>query len=65
MSDTSGGTFVAVQDGNGNDLSIAVTASKFIPINNLAVTAGVRFIKIISNASEAAQRSIKLVTRAV
>ncbi len=65
MADASGGTFIAVQDGSGSDVSIAVAASKYIPINNLAVTAGLRFIKIVSNGTEAAQRSIKLVTRAV
>ncbi len=65
MSDTSSGTFVAVQDGNGNDLSLAIAVNKFIPINNLAVSAGLRFIKIVSGSSEGAQRVIKLVTRAV
>ena len=65
MSDDTGGTFVTVQDGAGADLSFAVAASKYIPIPSLALTTGLRYIKIVSNASEGAQRTIKLVTRQV
>lgn len=57
------GTYVTVQDGDGADLSLAVAASKYIPINNLALTAGLRFIKLVSNASEDAERTITLVQR--
>jgi hypothetical protein len=65
MSDANGGTFVTAQDGSGSDLSLTVAVNKYIPINNLALTAGLRFVKVVSNASEGAQRVIKLVTRAV
>ena len=60
-----GGTYVTVQDGAGNDLSLTVTLSRYIPINNLAITAGLRFIQVVSNASEAATRAITLATRPV
>ena len=65
MSDDDTGTFVAVQDGEGSDLSLPVSASKFVPLTNFALIAGLRFIKLVSNSSEAAERTIKLVTRAV
>lgn len=65
MSNSISGTFVTVQDGDGADLSIGIAASKYVPLNNLALAAGLRFIKLVSNASEAAQRTITLVTRAV
>ena len=58
------GTFLPIQDGaGGGDLSIAVAASKYIPITSLALFAGVRFIQIVSNATEGADRSIQLATR--
>ena len=65
MTNVSGGTYVAVQDGTGVSLSVAVTAGVYVPITNLAVTAGLRFVKVVSNASEGAARSIILVTRPV
>jgi hypothetical protein len=57
------GAFVTVQDGDGADLSIAIAANKFIPISNLALTAGLRFIKLVSNGTEAAERTFILVQR--
>ncbi|MGE0755273.1 MAG: hypothetical protein AB7L92_08970 [Alphaproteobacteria bacterium] len=65
MSNDDSGTFVTVQDGAGSDLSLSVAASKYVPISNLALVAGLRFIKLVSNASEGAERVITLVTRAV
>jgi len=63
----SGGTFETVQAdelGSG-DYTITVTASKYVPITNLAIIAGLRFIKLVSASSEAAARSITLVVRPV
>lgn len=60
MSDAIGGTYVTVQDGDGADLSLVATASKYVPINNLALTKGLRFIKIVSNDTEAAERTLIL-----
>lgn len=65
MTNVSGGTYVTAQDGTGVSLSVAVAAGVYVPITNLAVTAGLRFVKVVSNASEAAARSIVLVTRPV
>ena len=66
-STTSGGTFETVQAdelGSG-DYLITVTASKYVPITNLAIIAGLRFIKLVSTSSEAADRVITLVVRPV
>ena len=54
MTNVSGGTYVIVQDGTGVSLSVAVTAGVYVPITNLAVTAGLRFVKVVSNATEGA-----------
>lgn len=51
-SPTAGGTFVAVQDGNGNAFTITTTASRFAPVNNLAITAGLRYIKLVCGTSQ-------------
>lgn len=61
----SGGTFVTVQDGAGSDYSLAVAASKYIPVSNLAIVAGLRFIKLVSGSSEGADRTITLAARPV
>lgn len=61
---TSGGTFMPVQS-SGADFSLTVAASKYVPIENLAIMAGVRFIKLISGSTEAADRTITLSTRPV
>ncbi|MBP3958343.1 hypothetical protein J8F10_24100 [Gemmata sp. G18] len=60
----SGGTFVTVQSG-GADYALPVAASKYVPIENLAVVAGLRFIKLVSGSSEGADRSITLAVRPV
>jgi hypothetical protein len=41
-----GGTFVEVQDGEGAALTIVTTVSKYAPIKNLALIAGLRYIKL-------------------
>ena len=60
----SGGTFVTVQQG-GVDYALTVAASKYVPIENLAVVAGLRFIKLVSGSSEAADRTITLAARPI
>ena len=66
-SSTSGGTNATVQkdEVGGGDYAITVTAGKFVPITNLAVLAGVRFITLSSSGNEAADRSITLAVRPV
>lgn len=60
-----GGTFVTVQDGAGNDYTLTVAASKYIPISNLAIVSGLRFIKFVSGSSEAADRALTLAARPI
>ena len=64
-SNASGGTFVTVQDGLGADFSLTVAASKYIPVSNLALVAGLRFIKLVSGSAEGADRVIILAARPV
>lgn len=61
MSTEIAGTYVTVQDGDGADLSFAITASKYIPVPNLSLTRGLKFVKVVSGSSEAAAREIVLV----
>lgn len=65
MSDAIDGTYVTVQDGEGSNLALGVAASKYIPLSNLSLSSGLRFIKLVSGSSEAAQRVIRLATRAM
>lgn len=63
----SGGTYMTVQkdEVGGGDYTITATAGKFIPISNLGLLAGVRFITLTSASNEAADRSIVLAVRPV
>ena|SRR4030066_2471764 len=63
-SSASGGTFLVMQDGLGNNISKTVSASAYIALDP-ADFAGVRFLKIISGSTELAARSIILATRSV
>jgi len=49
---SAGGTFVTAQDGYGSDYSITVGASKYVPIHNFNVIAGLRFIKLTAGATQ-------------
>ncbi len=49
----------------GADYSLTVAPSKYVPVENLAVLAGVRFVQLVSGSAEAAARSISLATRPV
>ena len=58
------GTYTPVQSA-GADYALTVGANKYVPVENLAILAGVRFIKLQSSASEAADRTITLASRPV
>ena len=47
-----GGTYVAVQDGSGATYSLTVAASKYVPVNNFNIVAGLRFLKITAGAAQ-------------
>lgn len=64
VSDENGGTYIAVADGAGSDISKTVEASKYIKLDP-SDFAGIQFLKIVSNASESGDREIKLALRQV
>lgn len=49
---TAGGTHVTVQDGYGSTYTITTTASRYVPIPNLAITAGIVFLKMVCGTSQ-------------
>ncbi len=57
------GTYVTVQDGEGSTLSITCTASRFVPIKNLALIAGLRFIKLVCGTSQTGDTVFTLALR--
>ena len=61
---TSGGTYQQVIGGGGNVLSKTVSGGKFLSLDP-AEFAGVQFLKIVSDASEGAERTLELITRPV
>ncbi len=56
------GTYQAVYDNTGSQLSFVVAASRTVTIDP-SLTIGLRFIKLVSGSSEAADRTVKLITR--
>jgi hypothetical protein len=63
--DTAGGTYVAVRDvGGATAYSVVVAASQYVPLEP-RVFAGLQFVKLVSGTAEGADRSIKVVRRAV
>ena len=64
---TSSGTNCTVEKDElgGGDYSMSVVAGKYIPVTNLSILAGVRFITLSSSSNEAADRSITLAVRPV
>lgn len=52
---TLGGTYVSLQDGDGSSSAFTVTtaASRYVPLDNLAILAGVRFLKIETLTAQA------------
>lgn len=64
----SGGTFVTVQDSDGSSsaFTITTTASRYVPIDNLAITAGLRFVKLVCGSSQTTTDTVfTLATRPV
>lgn len=55
---SSGGTYVAAQDGYGSTYSITVAANKYVPISNFNVVAGLRFIKLTAGTTQASTDAI-------
>lgn len=58
------GTYRAVYDDTGALLTVTVTASAFVPIYTDSFM-GAKHLKIVSNASEAAARTLYVVARAM
>ena len=67
VASTSGGTVSTVQKDElgGGDYTITVTAGKYVPISNLGLLSGARFITLLSSANEGAARSVLLAVRPV
>ena len=64
-SPVSGGAFVTVQSG-GTDYTLASAASKYCPVENLAVVAGLRFVKLVAGTVQTATDTVvTLATRPV
>lgn len=62
----SNGTYVTVQDGYGVTYSMVVSTSKYIPISNFNVVAGLRFIKLTAAATQtSSDATITLALRAL
>lgn len=64
-STTIDGTFVAVQDGNGNAFTITTTASRYAPVNNLAIVAGLRYIKLVCGTQSTTDTVFTLALRPI
>lgn len=65
MASSFNGTYKNVQkdEAGGGDYVITVTAGKYVPLTNLAIPAGLRFIKLVSASAEAADRTLVLASR--
>ena len=63
--DTKDGTFVAVYDSDGNQVSLAVAASRAVGLSGAEADALAPFsyIKLVSGSSEGAAREVKVVCR--
>ncbi len=46
------GTFVAVQDGDGSTFTLTTTASRYVPVKNLALISGLRYIKLVAGSTQ-------------
>ena len=63
-SETADGTFTALYDTSGTEISITVAASRYILIDPVDF-ASIRFLKIVMGSGEAEDRTITAVMRAV
>lgn len=65
-STTIDGTYVAVQDGDGSTFSLTTTASRYVPVKNLALISGLRYIKIVTGSSQTSTDTVfTLATRPI
>jgi hypothetical protein len=63
-SPSSGGTFVAVQDGYGSTFTLTTTASRYVPISDLRITGGLRYIKLVCGSTQTTSSTeFTLITR--
>jgi hypothetical protein len=64
MAETENGTFIPVKDIGGNTLSVlmATNAAEYIQLP-FDLLAGIRWLKLVSDAAEGAQRTFKIVAR--
>lgn len=61
----SNGAFLPLKDGSGNDYALTVSAGSYVIIPDLQAFAGVRWLKLVSNAAEAAERAIVIAARPI
>lgn len=60
------GTYVSAKDESGSDISFTAGADSYIAISNLTLTAGLRFIKLVSDTAQSgAAATITLALRQV
>jgi hypothetical protein len=59
-----GVTYGAIHDGAGAAVSIT-TAANLVVVVPSSITNGTRWIKLVSGSTEAAERTIKLITKAI
>lgn len=59
-----GGSFLPLQQSDGTLLTVPVTANRYLALD-ASLFMGVRFLRIISNASEAAGRTLVLAARSL
>jgi hypothetical protein len=65
-SDSLNGTYAALRDGLGNNVTLTVAQALDISTGNIIKhLLGVRYIKIVSGSTEGAERVIGLVTRVI
>jgi hypothetical protein len=59
-----GTTFGAIHDGAGAAVSITIAANLVVVVPS-SITNGSRWLKLVSGSTEAAERTIKLITKAI
>jgi len=55
---SSTGTFVPVTDASGATYTLTTAPSKYAAISNLAITAGLRFIKLVAGTAQATDATV-------
>jgi len=52
------GTYVAVEDGLGSAYTITTTASRYVPISNVASLVGARYLKIVTGSTQTSTSTV-------